>query len=319
MTNHIKLFEAFVGDNRLKSFFRYFTENHRNSNNRRFLPLQDERDLVCNYLEEQKPNNFEIYRATYQDYGNIGRASKGQEVYEPLMSCSSSRSVCEDMLKSWGDNDRISSKGKGPQLMLIVFEKGTKTADVDDISAFTGQKEHITGGKFKITNKRNYTLDYTNYANEKHSLDILEVTVKQIFNESFIDCFDKMSAVKTLPTPASNNSATSNNENVEALVLNYYEKSKKKTLQGAEITRIEKKGIKIDDTYLTNLLSKRIYNSCSTYVKNLTYQEFLDIMKKNNCKIYGGKKFGYPELEFADKITESNVMLFDDFVVLENK
>lgn len=299
---YIKLFEKFVGDNKLKAFFATFTKHFKLSNSMRFLPIQEEREMVCKYLEEQKPNNFPIYRVTYEDYGNIGKARKGQEVYEPLMSCSASKSQSEGYLKKLGDNDRISFGGKSgslPQLVLIVFEKGTKTADIDDISLYKGQEEHVIGGKFKILDRKHYNLDYVNYAEEKHSLDVLEITVKQMFDESFIDCFNKMSPVRDLSKPGDNK--VENNNYTEDDILQYYEKYKKLSIQGGEVARIEKKGVTIDDVFLSNLLSKRIYNNCTSSYK-MPYHEFLDIMKRNNCKIYGGKKFGYPELDFAENI-----------------
>ncbi len=291
---HIKLYEKFVGDNSVKAFFNHFTTSYRSANLNRYLPDESDRNMICDYLEEQIPNDFPIYRACYEDYGNIGKTEIGHIAYEPLMSCSSDRNICESMLRKRIDNDRISKVKAQP--MLLVIEKGAKSADIDEISTFIGQKEYVVAGKFKVKSRKHYTLTIKNYKEDIYDVDVLEVTVQQLHDEPFIDIFNKMSNVKQP------NRETKTEVSMEELVMDRYHKYCKLTLQKPEILRIEAKGIKIDDEYLSNLISKRIYHNVSVGLTNLSYETFYDIMKRNNFKIYGGKKFGYPELDFVKKL-----------------
>lgn len=280
-------------DDSVKAFFDYFTRDFKKADSLRFLPLSEDRKLICDYFEKQNPNNLKLYRATYQDRGNIGNAEEGEEVYEPLISCSSDREWCENYLKKLGYNDTVS--GNSAQLMLIVFEPGTKNIDVDNISVFHGQNEYVLCGKYKITNKRHYSIDYMHYTKNKYIFDILEVTVQQVFDESFISCFNKMLPIKPIESDKKESSKD------KLIVLDRYEKYKKLTIQNAETNRLKAKGTVIDKDFLKLLLSKRIFNNCTVGI-DMTYQQFYDIMRKNNCKIYGGKKFGFPEIDFTTNI-----------------
>ena len=90
---------------------------------------------------------------------------------------------------------------------------------------------------------------------------------------------------------------------IEYKVLQYYEKYKKLTIQSQELARLNNKHVVIDDKFLQPILSKRVYNNINSYMSitnnTISYQKFYEIMKKHNLKLLGGKKFGYPEIEFS--------------------
>lgn len=89
---------------------------------------------------------------------------------------------------------------------------------------------------------------------------------------------------------------------IEQKVLTQYEHYKNLTIQSQELKRLNNKYVLIDDKFLQQILSKRIYNNITFYLANdemISYQKFYNIMKKHGLKILGGKKFGYPEIEFS--------------------
>ena len=85
-------------------------------------------------------------------------------------------------------------------------------------------------------------------------------------------------------------------------ILDFLTHYSKKSVAANERERIEKKGVKIDYDFLRDLLSRRVYNNVSKLCPGLTYSRMVEIAKENGIKITGNKKFGYPEIEFAENI-----------------
>ena len=85
-------------------------------------------------------------------------------------------------------------------------------------------------------------------------------------------------------------------------VIDLLKKYSKKSISTDEATRAESKGKIIDCDFLRDLLSRRIYNNIKGYVSNLSYEEMTEIATENDINITGNKKYGCPEIEFADRI-----------------
>ena len=88
---------------------------------------------------------------------------------------------------------------------------------------------------------------------------------------------------------------------IEESILKYYEQYKNLTIQSQEIKRLNNKHILIDNKLLQQLLSKRVYNNIMAYLGRnvIPYSKFYEITQKYKLKLYGGKKFGYPEIDFS--------------------
>ena len=89
--------------------------------------------------------------------------------------------------------------------------------------------------------------------------------------------------------------------NIEESILKYYEQYKNLTIQSQELKRLNNKHVLIDDNLLQQLLSKRVYNNIMAYLGRnvIPYSKFYEITQKYKLKLYGGKKFGYPEIDFS--------------------
>lgn len=304
----MKTLKQYILESALKGyvaqFFKYFSTDYRESNAYRFLQYKQDREKMIEFIESQEKCDKTLYRKTYLDYGQSGNTPVGETYYEPLISTTESLGVANALLKSSADTDRITRSDKGTLTKLII-KPGSQSINIASISVYPEQKEWIACGKFKVISKETETLNYKNCGDEDFSTTINVITVEQVYDESLANVFEKLQSVKDefkIEKPKAN---TKNivDENTEVKVLEVYEKYKNKGLSGAEKQRYEKKGITLDDKFLQPLLSRRIYASVKAYIgSELSYDDFYQITKKHELKIYGAKKLGYPEMDFAAKI-----------------
>lgn len=305
---YMKKLKQYILESALKgwvlSFFKNFSTDYRESKRLRFLPYKEERDKILEFIESQEKCDKTLYRKTYLDYGQSGSTPVGGTFYEPIISTTESLGVANSLLKSSADTDRITRSDKGT-LTKLVIKPGSKSINIASVSVYPEQKEWIACGKFKVISKNKETLNYKNCGDEDFSTTINVITVEQVYDESLTDIFEKMQSAKDdykIEKPKANTKNTVD-ENTELKVLEVYEKYKNKGISSPEKQRFEKKGITLDDKFLQPLLSRRIYNNIKAYIDSeFSYDDFYQIVKKHELKIYGAKKFGYPEMDFATKI-----------------
>ena len=101
--------------------------------------------------------------------------------------------------------------------------------------------------------------------------------------------------------PVKNIQNEQSNFDIEESILKHYEQYKNLTIQSLELKRLNNKHVLIDDKLLQQLLSKRVYNNIMAYLGRnvIPYSKFYEITQKYKLKLYGGKKFGYPEIDFS--------------------
>ena len=189
-----------------------------------------------------------------------------------------------------------------------MFLPGTKSLDISDYSAFSEQEEWIVCGKFKVVDVKEEEIDGKTMSGDPIPFLKRTITVAQVFDEDIEDIFEKIYSLKNSKEYSEKNNVEpvkteeDKKANDNSRIVDFLTHYSKKSIAATEVARIEKKGIKIDYDFLRDLLSRRVYNNVSKMCPGLTYDKMIKIAKENGIKITGNKKFGYPEIEFAEKI-----------------
>ena len=299
-------------DKPLQSFFNLFTKSWRLSKDLRFLKDKNTRKEVCDLIKNVNYCSKTLYRYTYSDFGKIPTTKVGQTCYEPLLSTTEDENFVDTTLYKLAYNDHFADmKTQSPQRHIyckIVFLPGTKSLDISDYSDFSEQEEWVVCGKFKIVDIKEDELEATTMSGDPIPFLKRTITVAQVFDEDIEDIFEKIYSLKNSKeySDKSNAETVKTEEDKKAeeysRILDFLTHYSKKSVAANERERIEKKGIKIDYDFLRDLLSRRVYNNVSKLCPGLTYDRMIEIAKENGIKITGNKKFGYPEIEFAEKV-----------------
>lgn len=298
------IFESSI-KTKVANFFRIFSTNFKTANNLRFLSNKSDREEILSLFESLDKCNKKLYRSTYLDYSNIQYANINETYYEPLISTTSDLNICNSFIYKDANTDELNNASNKAQQMRLIINPGSKSLDIDNYSEYKGQKEYIACGKFKLLSKELKNERYKAWDGKMHDCKILECVVEQVFDEDLNTIFNKL---KPLHDELNAEKINISDGEISAKptdeqIVDAYNKFKKKTIQGTEQQRLIKKGITIDDKYLSPLLSKRIFNNVIAELNSpITYKEFFDVVKKYNLKIYGGKKFGYNEIDFSKNI-----------------
>ena len=299
-------------DKSLQSFFNTFTQSWRLSKDLRFLKDKNTRKEVCDLIKDVNYCPKTLYRYTYSDFGKIPTTKVGQTCYEPLLSTTENEQFVDSTLYELVEHDYYMDMDRPYPLphiyCKIVFLPGTKSLDVADYSNFSEQKEWIVCGKFKVVDIKEENLEAITFSEKKVPFLKRTITVEQVFDEDIEDIFEKIYSLKNSKEYSDKNNAETveTEEDKKAKeykrILDFLTHYSKKSVAANERERIEKKGIKIDYDFLRDLLSRRVYNNVSKLCPGLTYSRMIEIAKENGIKITGNKKFGYPEIEFAEKV-----------------
>ena len=296
----------------LQSLFNIFTQSWRLSKDLRFLKDKNTRKEVCDLIKNVNYCNKTLYRYTYSDFGKIPTTKVGHTCYEPLLSTTENEPFVDSKLYKLAYNDHFADmKTQSPQKHVyckIVFLPGTKSLDISDYSAFSEQEEWIVCGKFKVVDVKEEEIEGKTMSGDPIPFLKRTITVAQVFDEDIEDIFEKIYSLKNSKEYSEKNNVEpvkteeDKKANDRDMIVDFLTHYSKKSIAANEVARIEKKGIKIDYDFLRDLLSRRVYNNVSKMCPGLTYDRMIEIAKENDIKITGNKKFGYPEIEFAEKI-----------------
>ena len=296
----------------LQNIFFIFTQSYRQSKDMRFLRSPVMRKQVCDLIETIEPCDKTLYRYTYGDYGNIPTTKVGHTCYEPMLSTTETEDWVDNKLYQLAGHDYWEKqKGFLPKDLVyckIVFLPGTKSIDIADYSGYPEQKEWVACGKFKVVDVKEEKLEGKTMGGAPVPFTKRTIIVEQVFDEPIEEIFEKLLPLrdsKKYDDSRDAESASNTNQidqDDRQRIVDILKRYSKKSISAAEVDRAEKKGISVDYDFLRDLLSRRIFNNVKAYISGLTYDEMVKIAKENSIKITGNKKYGFPEIEFADNI-----------------